>query len=144
MCDNLNADMADDKHIDATATGSTSAAWSNTAATTSIKVLSSVTVTYNHYYNFEIITSLEWALYGIAHIVGFENDGHVLLTWYASNGDGTMSWGEAKGMEGGSNVLFAFGNGNHIVRIKTSAALNTHTLILETNDPVLLIKYTYR
>ncbi len=142
----LNADMTDGKHITSTATGSSTSAWSNTAANiATFAPTRSVTVTYAHYYNFEIITSLDWATAGgIAHIIGFENDGALIISWYATNGDGTMSWGEAKALEGSNNVLFAFGNGTSIIRVKASPALNNHTLIFETNHSFLNIKYTYR
>jgi len=142
---NLNSDKVDGNHASTTATGTTNTVWVNSAAGTSFTAVSSVSVTYGHFYNFEVIASLEWSTHGgIAHIIGFENDGNLIIAWYASNGNGTMSWGEAKGTEGTSSVLFAFGNGSYIIRVKTSATLGTHTLILETNDPDLTIRTTYR
>ncbi|MDQ7779410.1 MAG: hypothetical protein RDV41_06830, partial [Planctomycetota bacterium] len=96
-----------------------------------------VNAAYPHWITFEMVISLEWAYYGTAHIVGYENDNTVIISWHASNGDGTMSWGEAEATEASGAVLFGFGTGNERIRVRTSGVAGSEWLIVETMSATL-------
>ncbi|MCX7590695.1 MAG: hypothetical protein N2255_03610 [Kiritimatiellae bacterium] len=106
---------------------------------------SSIKLEIPHYVLFTLQLSSGWPdSGGLAHILGFENQNRVAVTYTAYNGDGTSTYGGTGAHESTTNILVQFGNSSYRFTVRCPGEIDPpHNIVLEAQGVELLYRLIY-